>query len=355
MGRLDWIDATASPKTSVKQPQPLVFRRIQWCAEPFRWWRESEPAAACGGRAACERCHDRACSCAMLRPARGVLPHAATDTIRYDVNAPEGEGCVATLVRVRREQGAGGGAGGGGGGGGGGGARAALVAYRVLAPRLVLRLLSCALTASHHDADCGCRLDGGAAGGARGTATLRPRRALTVGRRTCYRLRLTNVTPLPTAVHFDSHSGDTDEVRAMFCPRECRVPPYGEVEIRVTSVHVNIMFATHCSCMYSGVRVVPQVVLEARRVCGRRVFVFRGRVLRALAPLYLLVDAAVAVSTTHTLTHLQSYDTHIISQFLCYTSSHYGALASRDVTSPREEWPRELLPCWGQRRAACAA
>ncbi|KAF9407257.1 hypothetical protein HW555_012661 [Spodoptera exigua] len=62
--------------------------------------------------------------------------------------------------------------------------------------------------------------------------------------------------------------GDTDEVRAMFCPRECRVLPYGEVEIRV--------------------------VLEARRVCGRRVFVFRGRVLRALAPLYLLVDAAVA-------------------------------------------------------------
>ncbi|KAH9630950.1 hypothetical protein HF086_013489 [Spodoptera exigua] len=93
----------------------------------------------------------------MLRPARGVLPHAATDTIRYDVNAPEGEGCVATLVRVRREQGAGGGAGGGGGGGGGGGARAALVAYRVLAPRLVLRLLSCALTASHHDGQCGRR------------------------------------------------------------------------------------------------------------------------------------------------------------------------------------------------------
>lgn len=69
-------------------------------------------------------------------------------------------------------------------------------------------------------AGCGCRLDGGDvggeeggegggdAGGARGTATLRPQRALTLGRRTCYRLRLTNITPLPTAVHFDADSGN---------------------------------------------------------------------------------------------------------------------------------------------------
>lgn len=58
-------------------------------------------------------------------------------------------------------------------------------------------------------AGAGCKLDGGAARSARGSATLRPARALTLGRRTCYRLRLTNITPLPTAVHFDTDMGNT--------------------------------------------------------------------------------------------------------------------------------------------------
>lgn len=44
--------------------------------------------------------------------------------------------------------------------------------------------------------------------------------------------------------------------------------------------------------------VCVQVVLEARRVCGRRLFVYRGRVARAHKPLYLLIDAAIAVCTT---------------------------------------------------------
>lgn len=57
------------------------------------------------------------------------------------------DGCVATLVRARRTEGdvcaVPGGA--------GSAARAVLVAYRVLAPRLVLRLIPCARSATYHD------------------------------------------------------------------------------------------------------------------------------------------------------------------------------------------------------------
>ncbi|KAF9818539.1 hypothetical protein SFRURICE_012563 [Spodoptera frugiperda] len=173
--------------SDINQPRPRhCDEQIYWWAEPFRWWGENEPSAACRGRRPCEHCRELACSCGLLRPARGALPHAARAAIRYSVNAPECDGCVATLVRARRTEGdvcaVPGGA--------GSAARAVLVAYRVLAPRL--------------EGGEG----GGDAGGARGTATLRPQRALTLGRRTCYRLRLTNITPLPTAVHFDADSGN---------------------------------------------------------------------------------------------------------------------------------------------------
>lgn len=49
--------------------------------------------------------------------------------------------------------------------------------------------------------------------------------------------------------------------------------------------------------------VCVQVVLEARRVCGRRLFVYRGRVARAHKPLYLLIDAAIAVCTAYCMVH----------------------------------------------------
>ncbi|CAH0585978.1 unnamed protein product [Chrysodeixis includens] len=240
-----------------------THQHICWWAEAHRWWGGNVPSAACRGRPPCEHCRERACSCGLLKPARGALAHAHLAQICYDVNAPECDGCVATLVQARRTSpdvarvp-----------GGAGCEARAALVAYRVLAPRLLLRVLPCA-QAAHASPECtGCELDGGAAGSARGSATLRPARALTLGRRTCYRLRLTNITPLPTAVHFDEDMDSMDVLRVMFIPSESNVRAYGEIEIRV--------------------------VLEARRVCGRRLFVYRAHVESAYRPLYLVVDTAI--------------------------------------------------------------
>lgn len=67
----------------------VVCVQICWWAEAYRWWGEHEPSAACRGRPPCERCRERACSCGLLKPARGALPHAHVAEIRYDVNAPE--------------------------------------------------------------------------------------------------------------------------------------------------------------------------------------------------------------------------------------------------------------------------
>ncbi|KAJ0176889.1 hypothetical protein K1T71_008068 [Dendrolimus kikuchii] len=254
-----------------------THQEICWWTEGFRWWGENVPSPACIGRPPCEACQERICSCALLKPTRGTLKHGDATIIHYDVNAPDRDGCVATLVQVRRT-----------GAdvarvpaGAGTTTRATLVAHRVLAPVLVMRVLPCGggSTGCCDDgasAD-GCTLDQGALGSERGTATLRPLGALALGRRTCYRLRFTNLTPLPTSVHWDTPIDNKEFLLVMFLPSHFQVKSYGEVETRV--------------------------VLEARKVCGRRAFVYRAQVAKAHRPLYLLVDAAIAVSIIALLHH----------------------------------------------------
>ncbi|KAL0883530.1 hypothetical protein ABMA27_016895, partial [Loxostege sticticalis] len=178
-----------------------THQHICWWGTPFRWHGENEPSKLCSGREPCTECKERACTCALLRPTRGALAHLKGTQMVYDVNAPDNDGCVATLLQVRRTLGdvarvpSGAGC----------EARASLVAYRVLAPRLVVRALPC-----HGDkvpGECeGCSLDTGEQK-CKGTAVLRPSAALALGRCTCYRLRITNITPLPTTVKWEGPMG----------------------------------------------------------------------------------------------------------------------------------------------------
>ncbi|XP_075977863.1 uncharacterized protein LOC142977675 [Anticarsia gemmatalis] len=239
-----------------------TFQHICFWCEPYRWIGENKPRPACVGRIPCENCKEVACSCALLRPSRGALKEGEVADIRYDVNAPQRDGCVATLVQARRcgadlarVHGA-----------AATEARASLVAYRVLAPRVIVRLLPC--FGISHECYTGCGLDPGALGSQLGTATLRPSGALILGRRSCYRLRITNITPLPTAVHFETPIDGTEFLKVKFTPNDFSVRSYAEVEVRV--------------------------VLDARKVCPRRVFVYRASLLRAHMPIYVIVDAAIA-------------------------------------------------------------
>lgn len=148
------------------------FAQVCWWASTWRWWRENVPHEACA-HGSCGTCRDRRCTCELLRPTRGALQHGAQQRLAYDVNAPEvsrprgartlcglgapygvanpqSDGCVATLVSVRRTacdlgvlRGAAGVEG-----------RAALLAYRVLAPRVALRVHA------WDDADCDAVRDG---------------------------------------------------------------------------------------------------------------------------------------------------------------------------------------------------
>ncbi|CAG9786465.1 unnamed protein product [Diatraea saccharalis] len=66
-----------------------THQHTYWWGSVWRWWGEREPSAQCAGRAACARCRQRRCSCALLRPARGALHHRQRTGLLYDVNAPE--------------------------------------------------------------------------------------------------------------------------------------------------------------------------------------------------------------------------------------------------------------------------
>ncbi|CAB3221204.1 unnamed protein product [Arctia plantaginis] len=258
-----WL-GVVPPKTKLRAAflikNDTYQRNWFWC-EAFRWIGENNPRPACVGQIPCRDCKEIACTCAIVRPSRGALDHGGAANIFYNVNAPERDGCVATLLRARRcqpdlsmvhsgpatE------------------ARAALVAYRVLAPRVTIRVQPCGGTS----AECGeCEVDAGALASELGSSTLRPSKALVVGRRTCYRLRVTNITPLPTSVHFDKLIDGTDFLKVTFTPNDFSLSGYAKVNVTV--------------------------VLAARRVCERRMFVCRAIVLRAYQPLYLIIDAAIS-------------------------------------------------------------
>ncbi|CAB3221206.1 unnamed protein product [Arctia plantaginis] len=258
-----WL-GIVTPRTHMQSVFSLTnntYQKIRFWCKAFRWCGENPPSPPCVGRIPCRHCKEIACTCALLRPGQGALSQGESADIVYDVNAPQRDGCVATLLQVRRceadlsllhaapatE------------------ARAALVAYRVLAPRLVLRLIPCGGTGAKCRLDC--ELDAGELKSELGTSTLRPSKALVVGRRTCYRLRVTNITPLPTTVRFDEPIDGTEFLKAKFFPKVFNLRSYGEVVIRV--------------------------VLTAVRVCERRLFVHRAEVAHTNKPLYVVIDAAV--------------------------------------------------------------
>ncbi|XP_052747839.1 uncharacterized protein LOC113516532 [Galleria mellonella] len=163
------------------------------------------------------------------------------------------DGCVVALVQ--------------GGRGAGRESRAVLLGGRVLAPRLLLRVVPCH---PEDSGDCkGCSLDPGAGNRIKGTAILRPSAALVLGRRTCYRLVIINITPISTRVNWEPPmGGDSDILKVTFTPNSFEIGSYGQVEINV--------------------------VLDALKVCERRIFVLRATVAHAYKPLYLVIDAAVA-------------------------------------------------------------
>ncbi|XP_073956444.1 uncharacterized protein [Choristoneura fumiferana] len=244
---------------------PRFIFKICWWASPFRWLGENPPSAPCAASGLpCDNwdCRERACTCALLRPARGALAHAHAAELHFKVNsAPDSDRCVATLVQLRRTLGdvcAVSGA-------AGCCARGSLLAYRVLAPRLVLRVLPCQ---GDKTGDCKeCRLDPGLRASPRGCAVLRPSAALAQGHRSCYTLRVTNLTPIPTTVQWEPPVEGDDVLKVEFIPNDFDIGSYGEKEI--------------------------QVVLEAQKVCGRRLFAHRARLAHAYKPLYLLIDAAI--------------------------------------------------------------
>nr|XP_032517377.1 uncharacterized protein LOC116770133 [Danaus plexippus plexippus] len=233
-----------------------THQHIHWWGACHRWYRERAVSLACEGRPPCVDCCSRSCTCLLLTPSRGALRHKQRITLHYQANAPDSDGCVSTLVQVRRTapdtssvQSVPGSA-----------ARASLVTYRVLAPRIVLSVLPCG---GDKRTECvGCALDSSS------TAVLRPRSALTVGDTSCCRLRITNTTPIPTHVSWEPALEEKDALRIVFIPDEFELGGYSQVTVMVT--------------------------LEAKSVVRRRLFVRRAHVLHSYKPLYLLIDAAVS-------------------------------------------------------------
>ncbi|XP_072948710.1 uncharacterized protein [Epargyreus clarus] len=238
-----------------------THQHIYWWGSSWRWWHENPVGAACAGRAACERCSQRTCTCALLKPSRGALEHGGHIELNYDVTAPESDGCVATLIQVRRTAadlaqlparvGSEG--------------RATLISYRVLAPKLMLQVFPC--LGDKHGACEMCALDEGSKHGQRGTSVLRPSGALTLGRCACYRLTCTNLTPLPTTLRWQAPIEGEDTLKVTFIPNDIEVGAHAVVQLKV--------------------------VVKPLKVCGRRIFVQRATVEYAQKPLYLLIDAAV--------------------------------------------------------------
>ncbi|CAH0715908.1 unnamed protein product, partial [Brenthis ino] len=230
-----------------------TYQDMTWHATCHPW---RERAAACPGRG-CSTCARRDCRCAALRPAAGEVAHAHDALLRYSVTAPDVEGCYATLIEVTTEE---------------KGEEikqrnttesAALVAYRVLAPRLALRVVPCG---EDKKGECsGCMLDVGAhsVGVGKGMAVLRPL-SLRRGARACCRLRVWNITPISTRVVWGQC--EDDALKVTFLPNEFDVEGFTEA---------NIM-----------------VLLEAKQVCCRKMFVCRAHVAQA-HPLYLLIDTAI--------------------------------------------------------------
>ncbi|XP_047991500.1 uncharacterized protein LOC125230405 [Leguminivora glycinivorella] len=233
---------------------------ICWWATPYRWTGENPPNKACAlEERTCDVCLERACTCSLLRPSRGSLDQDKRCRIEYNVYAPMTDCIVATLVKLNRtapdtaripnapacD------------------ARATLLAYRVVAPRLVLEVFPCG---GDKKGDCrACDLDMTNKTG--GCALLRPSRALTPCCCSCYKLRITNTTPIATTVRWEAPLGGEEFLKVKFLPNDFEIGSYNDKVI--------------------------SIILEPRRVCRRKLFVFRAKVAHAYKPLYLLIDTAI--------------------------------------------------------------
>ncbi|XP_047503807.1 uncharacterized protein LOC125048897 [Pieris napi] len=236
-----------------------THQHICWWTTCIRWWGERRVANVCAGREPCPQCYERSCSCALLSPTRGALAHDQSVVLKYSVIAPDTDGVVATLVQVHRTSGdvcmvhtvA------------GTEARATLLAYRVLAPRVVMRIMPCLGDKHGHCKVCSLETDG-----RKGCAVLRPSFALTVGFRSCYRIKCSNLTPLPTTVKWQKPIDGEDTLRVIFMPNDFDLKPHSSINI--------------------------QVVLDPRKVSPRRIYSVHANIGHAYQPVHLLIDAAIS-------------------------------------------------------------
>ncbi|CAK1554564.1 unnamed protein product [Leptosia nina] len=215
-----------------------TYQHICWWVTCVRWWGERRVADVCASRAPCPQCYERSCSCAMISPTRGALAHDQKVTLKYSVIAPDIDGVVATLIQVHRTSGdvcmvpsvA------------GTEARATLLAYRVLAPVVVLQVLPCLGDKHKH-----CKVCSMDTNERKNCAVLRPSFALTAGFRSCYRLRCANLTPPTdngqveeTACLVILGSEGEDNLRVIFLPNDFDLRGHSSIEIQGLEVVVDI-------------------------------------------------------------------------------------------------------------------
>nr|XP_037868475.1 uncharacterized protein LOC105841511 isoform X2 [Bombyx mori] len=234
-----------------------TFQQINWSATAYQSCGEEYSSRSCVGRPPCVVCKQRACSCTVLMPSRGSLEHTERTEIQFHVTAPDRDGCVMALVFVKRtnsslEYAA--------------DVSASLISYRVLAPRLVIRVLPCA---GDKKRECEyCDLDEGDSNNPRGALILRPKQALPLGVRACYKLRIVNTTPILTDLKWEPSLNLDDAVKITFIPREVSIGSYETKDI--------------------------SILLEASKVCDRSLYVCSSSVTHAHTKIYLLIDAAVS-------------------------------------------------------------
>ncbi|XP_041979288.1 uncharacterized protein LOC121733183 [Aricia agestis] len=181
-------------------------------------------------------CGDQCPDC-LVNPYLGTLDVDEEVVLKYKTQAMKVEGWQATLVQVCTD----------GDDGDFTKGCAAVVAYRVLEPRLVLRVLS----------DGGTRHNG--------SAVLRPP-VLSTGHSTQYRLSITNTTPVSTLLRWETTEDNV--LRVAFSPNVTEVGGYETVDVTVTLLP--------CS------------------VCRQRVFVCKAAVQHSSQPLCLPIVAAIA-------------------------------------------------------------
>ncbi|KAG7310179.1 hypothetical protein JYU34_004731 [Plutella xylostella] len=256
-------DVTASLKAYNDTFEQIYFRAnyIHWTAS------EEDDAIECPG-VRCSVCHQHSCRCTTLLPTAGRLPIGSSKELKFHTPAGTTPGADLWLVSLQRciadsayplqEAPING--------------RAAVIGARIVAPQLSLHveaapLQKAPITKCSAGDVCHCCLpeplilDGDVSAG-----LVRPTEPLVQGRIVYCRLKVINLTPIPTRLHWEPDPDKDNPVKVTFKPNEEDISGYGQAEI--------------------------EVELLGSRVSPRRLFSLCGLVEHG-EPVYLLVDAAV--------------------------------------------------------------